>query len=322
MLRERVPKKAIHLKEHEWRRLYQLGQAIGPELKHLITIVTFDTFRSWRRKIAGFVPRGTPGRPRKPDEIRQLVLKIARETGWGYTRILGELKKLGIENISRQTVKNYLKQAGFDPDPKTGPGTWDELLKAHAETLWQCDFFSKRVLSRFGIPQLFVMVFLNVATRRVWVSPATKNPTEKWVEEQAQAFLDFTAKENLPVELVSRDNDQIYKKGFDRVMREAGVKPKRIALRSPNLNAYVERFIQTIQVECLDHFLVFGVKHFNFLVREFVRYYHECRPHQGLGNRVIGAKEDDEPAAVLKLDEVKCESRLGGLLKHYYREAA
>lgn len=298
-----------------------MGQAIGPELKHLITIVNYDTFRRWRRKACGFVPRGTVGRPKKPDEIRHLVLKIAQETGWGYTRILGELRKLGIESISRQTVKNYLKQAGYDPGPQTGPGTWDEMVRMHADSLWQCDFFSKRVLSRLGMPQLFAMVVLNVATRRVWVSPATRNPTEEWVEEQARAFLKYAQAEDLPVELVTRDNDQIYKQGFDRVMKEAGVESKRLSFRSPNLNAYVERFIQTLQVECLDHFLVFGEQHFNYLVREFVRYYHECRPHQGIGNRLIGVEGDDEPPAVVGLHDVMCETRLGGLLKHYYRAA-
>ena len=159
------------------------------------------------------------------------MIKIARETGWGYTRVLGELRKLGIHDISRQTVVNILKENGYDPDSKRGPGSWDELLKMHAETLWQCDFFSKRVLSRFGMPQLFAMVFLNLATRRVWVSPATRHPTEDWVEQQAKAFIAYAKTEELKVDLVTRDNDQIYKRAFDRVMKEAGARPRRLALR-------------------------------------------------------------------------------------------
>ena len=62
---------------------------------------------------------------------------------------------------------------------------------------------------------------------------------------------------------------------------------KRLAIRAPNTNAYVERFIQTLQVECLDHFLVFGEKHLDYLVREYVEHYHTERPHQGLGNRLV-----------------------------------
>src|SRR5205085_225847 len=145
-------------------------------------------------------------------------------------------KKLGIDYISRQTVVNILKAAGHETGLMRGPGTWDDFLKWHAVTLWQCDFFSKRVISRLGLPQLFAMVFLNVATRRVWVSPATKNPTEVWVAEQARAFLQHAEAEKLKVELVTRDNDQIYKTGFDRVMKDAGVTAKRLAFRAPNTN--------------------------------------------------------------------------------------
>ena len=331
MLRKRVPIKHIHLKADERDRLLKLALAIGPEVKHLISIVTYDTIRRWRRKACGFIPRGPKGRPRKPEEIRALVVKIARETGWGYTRILGELRKLGITDISRQTVVNILQEAGHNPYAPKGPGSWDELIKMHAETLWQCDFFSKRVLSRLGFPQLFAMVFLNVATRKVWVSPATRNPTEVWVEEQAKAFIEYAQANELKVDLITRDNDQIYKKGFDRVMGAAGIRAKRLALCSPNLNVYVERFIQTIQVECLAHFLVFGETHFDHLVKEYVEHYHTERPHQGLGNVLlpqprgepaVATHNDESNVKPLSLADIKCEARLGGLLKHYYRVAA
>ncbi|HEX5470422.1 MAG TPA: integrase core domain-containing protein [Lacipirellulaceae bacterium] len=317
MLRKRVPNKHIHLKADERDRLLKLALAIGPDVKHLVSIVTYDTIRRWRRKACGFVSRGPVGRPKKPMEIRALVVKIARETGWGYTRVLGELRKLNIHDISRQTVVNILKANGHNPNSRRGPGSWDELLKMHAETLWQCDFFSKRVFSKLGFPQLFAMVFLNVATRRVWVSPATRNPTEDWVEQQAKAFIEYASANDLKIDLVTRDNDQIYKKGFDRVMTEAGSRPRRLALRSPNLNAYVERFIQTLQVECLDHFLVFGEKHFDHLVKEYVEHYHTERPHQGLHNRLVNAQPP--PCST---GELHCRTRLGGLLKHYYRQAA
>jgi putative transposase len=82
----------------------------------------------------------------------------------------------------------------------------------------------------------------------------------------------------------------------------------------------VERFIQTIQVECLDHFLVFGEKHFDYLVREYVEHYHFERPHQGLGNRT--ATGEPPPESSHSNGEIVCRTRLAGLLKHYYRAAA
>jgi putative transposase len=89
----------------------------------------------------------------------------------------------------------------------------------------------------------------------------------------------------------------------------------------------MERWTQSLKQEALDHFLVFGQQHFDHIVSEYVDYYHDCRPHQGIGNvllpNVHGETDDEEPEAdPLQLTKVKCERRLGGLLKHYYRDAA
>jgi putative transposase len=84
-----------------------------------------------------------PGWPRTEEAIREVIVKLARETGWGNTRILGELKKLGVRTVSRSTVVNILREHGIDPGPKRGEGTWDEFVKRHAQTLWACDFFAR-----------------------------------------------------------------------------------------------------------------------------------------------------------------------------------
>ena len=107
-----------------------------------------------------------------PRRRRQLAID-QQVTDLGEARILGELRKLGIKAVSRNTVKNILKRNGYDPGPQRGKGTWDEFLKIHFETLWQCDFFSKKVLTPKGFRDLFVLVFLHVETRRVFIPPAT-----------------------------------------------------------------------------------------------------------------------------------------------------
>ena len=141
----------------------------------MITIVAYSTFRRWVRKTENQETIVKTGRPRISIDIRELVVRIASETGWGYSRILGELKKLRVGRISRQTVKNILIENGFDPGPKRGHGTWDEFLKVHFETLWQCDFFSKRIWTQFGPRQMFVLAFIHLGTRRVFVTPATNS---------------------------------------------------------------------------------------------------------------------------------------------------
>jgi Integrase core domain len=316
MLRKRVSKYRIRLDHQERTRLIKLGQTVGPGLHKLITIVAPSTYRRWILNLEKKRPKKRMGRPRTATAVRELVLRIAKETGWGYTRILGELRKLAIGKISRQTVVNILRSEGLDPGPKRGKGTWDELVKLHAETLWQCDFFSKRLMTRRGIRQAFVLAFLNVATRRVWVSPCTCRPTLEWMERQSKEFLADAARDGMSIGLITRDNDTNFRPEFDAVFTTCGIDVKKLSLRSPNLNAYVERFIQSIQVECLDHFLVFGEKHFDYLVREYIEHYHHERPHQGLNNRLISG--EPPPAD----GEIYCRTRLGGLLKHFYRQAA
>jgi putative transposase len=320
ILRKRIPKYQIRITHEEQIRLVKLGEAVGPAIFKLITIVAPSTYRRWRRNLQNRVPMKRTGRPRTPEAVRELVLRIAKETHWGYTRILGELRKLGYTAISRQTVINILKSAGLDPWPQRGPGTWDDLLRIHAETLWQCDFFSKRILSKRGLQQAFALVFLNIATRRVWVSPVTQKPTSEWVQRQVSAFVEHAKRSSLRVAMVTRDRDKIYANCFNDQMAANGIEVKTLSYRSPNLNAYVERFVQSIQLECLDHFLVFGEKHFDYLVKEYVEHYHTERPHQGLDNRTLAGQPP--PASTIAGQAIKCERRLGGLLKHYCRVAA
>jgi putative transposase len=132
--------------------------------------------------------------------------------------------------------------------------------------------------------------------------------------------MDHAEKHSLKVDLVTRDRDWNYRDAFDRALSDRGARVKRLAYRSPNLNAYVERFIQTVQVECLDHFLVFGEKHFDYLVREYVEHYHTERPHQALENRLLTG--EPRPAVSIVDRKVECRTRLGGLVKHYCRCAA
>lgn len=103
-------------------------------------------------------------------------MRIAKETGWGYSKILGELKKLRVGKISRQSIKNILVEHGFDSGPKRGKGAWSEFLAIHKDTLWQIGFFSKRVWTLSGPRQVFALAFLHLGTRRVFVTPSTFKP--------------------------------------------------------------------------------------------------------------------------------------------------
>lgn len=188
---------------------------------------------------------------------------------------MGELKKLGIKPPSRNTVKNILKENGLDPGPKRGVGTWDEFLKIHAATLWQFDFFSKKVLTVKGFRDLYLLIFLHVETRRVYITPSTFHPNEAWVHEQTQAFLKNAHETGLGATVVMHDRDTKFTVSFDEIFQSANLEVKTAAYRSPNTNAFVERFIQMLEQECLDYFIVFGQEHMDHIVSEMVAYYHE-----------------------------------------------
>lgn len=336
ILRSKLPKR-VPVTSTEQSRLVKFGAKLGKALSELVTIVHPDTLRRWIRDSQQRAKKKPvkKGRPRTQEQIRELILKLARENDWGYTRILGELRKLGIKAVSRNTVKNILKENGLDPGPKRGAGTWDEFLKIHAATLWQCDFYSKKVMTLKGIRDLYLLIFLHVETRRVFIAPATYHPNEAWVKRQAEAFLQHAKETGLESALVMRDRDAKFTASFDDVLKAGDVKVQKAAHRSPNTCAFVERFIQTLQQECLDYFVVFGEQHMNHLVSEMVAHYHEERPHQAKENAPLiqaaseppkrkpkARKKSTPPPDIVAIGDIECRERLGGLLKHYSRKAA
>lgn len=335
ILRARLPAR-IAVTPQERRRLVRFAARLGGALDHLATIVHPDTIRRWlREQRPSSSQAARPGRPPSREEIRTLVLKLARENaGWGYTRILGELRKLGITPPSRSTVKRLLVANGFDPAPRRGEGTWDEFLKRHADTLWQADFLSVRSLTSQGVRHLFVIVFIHVGSRRLMVSPSTAHPDAAWVRRQAAAFVAQLPADQRGKFYLQHDRDRKFSEAFAEPLRAAGGKIVKLPCRSPNLNAFVERVIQTIRVEALNHFILFGPRHLDHILAVFVRFYNERRPHQARDNRTLPVANDtvgkrwpveaEEPELVksLPLAEVGCERQLGGLLKHYYRRAA
>jgi putative transposase len=330
ILRSKLPT-TVSLTAREKARLIKFGSAVGIAIRHLVTIVSYRTFCRWTAAVAGpplqrkRAPSARkPGRPRTPEDIRKLVVKIARESGFGYTRILGELRKLGIRTVSRSTVVNILKGEGIDPGPKRGEGSWDEFVKRHAATLWASDFVSVRTMTLGGIVELYLLFFLHIGSRRVIVSAPTASPDAAWVAQQARNASMQMQEWGLSASRVLIDNDRKFQSGFDAVFEGQGTAVQRVGPRAPNMNAYAERFAQTLRQECLDHFLICGERHLHHLVSQFVTHYLEERPHQGVGNVPLPdvGREDDEPRNLpFPAGEVKCRRRLGGLLKHYYRAA-
>ena len=240
----------------------------------------------------------------------------------GYTRILGELRRLGISRICRQTVKNIINEEGIEPSPKRSKRTWDEYLKAHAETLWTCDFFSVRTVTTRGLARLYILVLMHLETREVYLTTATEHPNSEWMSEQAKAFVEYVSDRDPKPTTLLRDRDRKFTAEFDGILKDHGIVPKPLPVRSPNLNARVERFVQTIKTECLRRFIIFGKQHLDYLVREFGTYYNEHRAHSNrefLPPKCSSLPEEND---TINLDEIRIREHVGGLIKSYERAAA
>lgn len=323
MLRSRVPKKRIFLSNEERERLLELGEGIGPEVTKLISIVSGRTYKRWlARKRSGEKPAKRMGRKGTPETLRQLVVRLARENTWGYGRIVGELKKLRVQCVGRTTVRKILQEEGVSPSPKRRKGNWDEFVRIHAKTLWQCDFFTKTVVTPLGLRDAYVLAFLHIDSRRVICTPATFNPVDAWCVEQAELMLLEAEEMALPVLHLIRDQDYKYSKRFDKVFADAGVSVEPTAPRAPNQNAFVERWIGSIRGECLNRFIVFGLGHLDHITSSYVDYYHLARPHQRKENKPLLGVWPEVDAPPASGQEIDCREWLGGVLKHYERKAA
>ena len=205
----------------------------------------------------------------------------------------------------------------MDPGPR--PTEWDGFIKRHASTLWAADFLSVKAWTHKGKKDHYILAFIHIGSRRVWLSPCTLHPNRVWVAQQARNFLMHCQFNGLEIDHLIRDRDTKFVDLFDQTLASAGIDVKRLPVRSPNLNAYIERFIQTLKHECLEHFVILGQKHLDYLAGEFVGYCHTQRPHQSMGNQPLLKLNNDQS---IEHGEVACEERLGGLLRHYYRRAA
>ena len=237
------------------------------------------------------------------------------------TRIIGELRKLGITKISRQTVRNILKEEGIEPGPDRTSDKWETFLARHAETLWGCDFFSVRTVTARGIREMYLMVYLCLDTREVFMSSATEHPNSAWVCKQAEAFLEQTMNREVKPSIVMHDRDSKFTRDFVETLKNRDVRTNALPKASPNLNGRCERFVKTIREECLSKFIFFGRKHLDFVVSEFLEYYNKTRSHSERESLPpIRTVPEEVPSVSLK--DVEIRSHVGGLVKSFARKAA
>ena len=187
--------------------------------------------------------------------------------------------------------------------------------------LWACDFFSVKTVTARGLREMYVLVFLCLETREAIVSPATEHPDSAWVCEQANWFADQTKDREKKPEVIIHDRDTKFAKEFVVRLKTHGLRTNALPKASPNLNGRCERFIETIKLECLNMFIIFGRWHLDHLVSEFVDYYNHQRSHMERDHLPPVRKEPDE-VATLAMDQIEVQGYVDGLVKSFERKAA
>jgi len=242
----------------------------------------------------------------------------ARENpGWGYDRIVGALDNLG-HQVSDQTVGNIPKRHALGPAPeRKRHTTWAEFIRRHKAVLWATDFFTTEVWTCTGLTTFYVLFFLHLKTRRVLVAGITPFPNEAWLKQVARNL----TVENSPMtkaRFLLDDRDAKFSETFDAVFRGVGTEPIKLPPQSPNLNAFAERWVRSVKVECLEQLILFGERSLRHSLNEYLAHHQHERNHQGLDNVIpFPDRRTDGLAGTIRKSE-----RLGSLNNFYHRAAA
>jgi transposase InsO family protein len=279
--------------------------------------VSPKTLLRWHRRLVArgwSYERRDLGRPALDAVLQSLIVRLARENPrWGYRRIVGELHKLGLR-VSATAVRSVLKRAQIPPAPRRAGPTWREFLRAQAQTVIACDFLTVDTVS---LRRLYVLFFIELGSRRVWLAGCTRNPSGSWVTQQARNLVIDVGDREQRLRLLIHDRDTKFSAAFDEVFRTERIRVIRTPVRAPNANAHAERFVRTLREECLDWLLVVGRGQLERVLREYIDHYNRERPHRALELRAPEPSPQVVPLRMRHQTAVRRRDRLGGLIHEY-----
>jgi putative transposase len=226
----------------------------------------------------------------------------------------GRTGRLGYQ-VAASTVWKILNRAGVDPAPRRAGSTWKQFLTTQAHTILSCDFFT---VDTVLFKRIYVLFFLEIATRQVHVVGVTAHPTGAWVAQQARNLLMDLDQRASGLRFLLRDRDTKFTAVFDAVFTGAGIDVIKAPPQAPRANSFAERWVGTVRRECADRILIAGERHLGTVLTEYTRHYNEHRPHHSLGQR-----PPDPPSEVADLTAATVQRRpiLGGLINEYSQAA-
>jgi homeodomain-containing protein len=255
----------LQLANSERITLAEIAKRLGRKaLREVACVAKPDTILAWYRRLIaqkfdGSQHRQYPGRPRVRKELEDLVVRMAKEnTGWGYHRIVGALANLG-HKLSDETIGHILRKHGIAPAPKRSRTvSWQDSIKSHMNVMAGADFFTVEVLTWLGLVTYYVLFFLHLDSRRVHIAGITKHPDQGWMQQMAFNSAQDDWGPLSGCRYVIHDRDSKFCAAFRSGLGSSGIRTIPLPARSPNLNAFAERWVRSIKQECLSKLIVFG----------------------------------------------------------------
>ena len=282
--------------------------------KQTILIIQPETLLRWHRELFRLYwkrkSKASSHKPKVAAETIALIKEMAKVNQfWGAERIRGELLKLGIR-VCKRTIQKYMRNV-CTPQPRGQK--WATFVHNHAAQIWACDFL--QVTDLFFRP-FFVFFIIDLKSRKVVHVDVTRSPTDPWV---AQHLREATPYGQAPKYLIC-DNDCKFGPSFVRVATTSAIEILKTPFHAPRANAICERFLRSVRQECLDHLLILHEKQLQRILNEYVAYFNQARPHQGIKQQipvlpVTSASRQTQSEKVIAVPV------LGGL-HHDYRKVA
>lgn len=298
------------------RALVALLAGLIPRERWTGFLVTPKTILDWHRRLVArrwTYPHRRPGRAPLGRETVELIVRLARENPrWGYLRIVGELRKLGV-TVSKASVATVLARHGLPPAPRRDGPTWSQFLCAQAKGILATDFFH---VDSVALRRYYVLFVIEVDSRVVHLLGVTANPAMAWVVQVARSFTSDLEGAGRRFRFLIRDRDTKFTASFDEVFRASRIEAIQTPIRSPKANAFAERWVRTVREECLDHLLIYSRRHLESVLGTYMRHYNESRPHRGR-RLATPLPRHEKP----RTGEVCRRDILGGVIHEYDRAA-